>query len=245
HTALVRDPEFPNPLRLPGADGMYGTVDVAGPLTIVAKPVEAELLPGKPAPMLAFEVEHQGARFLNPVLRVTRDSTVRARFWNGLDETSIIHWHGLKVDANNDGHPHYAVRAGATYTYQYHVPNRAATYWYHPHTHGRTGAQIHQGLAGLLLVEDRNSLALRDALALELGVTDIPLVIQDKRLTEAGAPVYGPSEGEWIHGYLGNAVLVNLTARPYLDVAPRIYRFRLLNASVARIYRLAFVSEGR
>src|SRR5262245_26177103 len=198
----VRDPAFPNALRLPGADGMYGIIDVAGQLTIVAKPVQHALLPGKPAPMLAFEVEHQGNHYLNPVLCVERGATVRAQFWNGLDETSIIHWHGLKVDANNDGHPHYAIPAGATYTYQYSVPNRASTYWYHPHAHGRTAMQIHQGLAGMLLVEDDDELALRRALALELGTTDVPLVLQDKRLDDDGAPVYAPTDAEWMHGYL-------------------------------------------
>ena len=241
----VRDPAFPNALRLPGTEGMYGVIDVTGPLTIVAKPVEHALLPGKPVSMLGFEVEHQGARYVNPVLRVSRGSTVRAKFWNALDETSNIHWHGLKVDANNDGHPHYAIPGSATYAYQYQVPNRAATYWYHPHAHGRTGIQIHQGLAGLFIVEDKEEIALRDALALEFGVTDVPLVIQDKRIDEAGAPVYSPSAREWVHGYLGSEVLVNLTPRPYLDVTPRVYRFRLLNASNARVYRLAFVADGR
>jgi suppressor of ftsI/bilirubin oxidase len=122
------------------------------------------------------------------------------------------------------------------------VPNRAATYWYHPHAHGRTAAQIHQGLAGLFLVEDDEEQALRKALDLTTGVTDVPLVLQDKRVDERGAPVYAPTEAEWMHGYLGNDVLVNLTPRPHLDVTARIYRFRLLNASMARVYRLAFTT---
>ena len=33
---LALDPAFPNPLSLPGADGMQGILDVAGALTIVA-----------------------------------------------------------------------------------------------------------------------------------------------------------------------------------------------------------------
>ena len=238
----VRDPAFPNALRLPGADGMYGILDIAGPIAIVARPVQHAVHPDKPAPMLGFEVQHQGSRFLNPLLRVRSGSTVRADFWNALDETSIIHWHGLKVDPNNDGHPHYAIKAGATHAYHFAVPNRAATYWYHPHAHGRTAAQIHQGLAGLFIVEDDEDQALRKALDLTTGITDVPLVLQDKRIDEHGAPVYAPTEAEWMHGYLGNEVLVNLTSRPHLDVTARIYRFRLLNASMARVYRLAFTT---
>jgi suppressor of ftsI/bilirubin oxidase len=241
----VRDPAFPNALRLPGADGMYGVIDVAGPLAVVARPLRHAFLPGTPSLALGFEVEHAGARFVNPVLRVPRGAMFRADFWNALDETSIIHWHGLKVDANNDGHPHYAIAAGKTYSYHYRVPNRAAMYWYHPHAHGRTAAQIHQGLAGLFLVEDEDELALCGALDLATGVTDVPLVIQDKRLDAHGAPVYAPTAAEWMHGYLGNEVLLNLTPRPCLDVTARIYRFRLLNASLARIYRLAFTVGER
>jgi FtsP/CotA-like multicopper oxidase with cupredoxin domain len=34
------------------------------------------------------------------------------------------------------------------------VTNRAGMYRYHPHPHMRTGAQVYQGLAGVLLVQD-------------------------------------------------------------------------------------------
>ena len=50
---------------------------------------------------------------------------------------------------------------------------------------------------------------------------------------------YTPSDEDLLHGWYGNEVLVNFTPRPFLDVAPRRYRFRVLNASNARIYRLA------
>ena len=42
-------------------------------------------------------------------------------------------------------------------------------------------------------------------------------------------------------GWLGDVILANLTPNAYLPVTPRVYRFRLLNGSNARIYRLAFV----
>ncbi len=46
-----------------------------------------------------------------------------------------------------------------------------------------------------------------------------------------------------INGFLGDTILANLTYRPYLNVTTRIYRFRILNASNARIYRLAFMNN--
>ena len=237
---LTLDPAFPNPLSLPGADGMHGILDVAGALTIVARPARHPLLPGKPANLLAFEVEHLGRRFLNPILRIRSGGQFRARFWNALEQPSIIHWHGLKLDSNNDGHPHYAVAGGKTYDYHFTVANRAATYWYHPHPHHHTGKQVYLGLTGLFIVEDDEERALMDALDLSLGATDIPLIVQDRVLDDNGQIDFAPDEAERFDGYRGSVVLVNGTPRPYLDAATRILRFRILNGSNARMYRLAF-----
>jgi len=239
------DDAFPNALRLPGAAGLYGVVDHPRNLTLIAKPAAHEILPGKPARLLAYEAEANGRTFLNPVLRVRTGAAMRVKFWNALEETSIIHWHGLKVDSNNDGHPHYAVRGGATYDYQFTVANRAAMYWYHPHPHPLTGKQVYLGLAGLLIVEDEDDLALQKALDLRLGATDIPLVLQDRKLDANGAPVFAPSKDDRFHGHLGDQVLVNLTARPHFAAATRLYRFRILNGSNARVYRLGFRHGGK
>jgi suppressor of ftsI/bilirubin oxidase len=232
--------DFPNALLVPGTSGMFGIVDAAQSLTIVARSAAHAIQPGKTAAMLAYEVEQGGSRFLNPVLRIRKGAGFRARFWNALDEESIIHWHGLEVDSNNDGHPHYAVPGGAIYDYNFPVVSRAATYWYHAHPHHLTGKQVHLGLAGIFIVEDDEELALQRALDLELGETDIPLMIQDKRFDADGAPLYAPDSEQRTHGYLGTETVVNLTPRPYFDAATRIYRFRLLNASNARLYRIAF-----
>ena len=239
---LPPDPLFPNPLRVPGDEGLHGIVDVGRSFTIVSAPVQQEIVPGKPATMLAYAVDQGGGNTaINPVLRVETGSPVRVRYWNALDETSIVHWHGLKVDTNNDGHPHYAVGAGETYDYQFTVANRAGTYWYHPHPHHLAGKQAYLGLAGFLLVEDAQELALARELDLELGVSDIPLLIQDKRLAEDGSFRYDPHAQDHFAGYCGDAVLVNLTPSPCFDCMTRVYRFRLVNGSNARIYRLAFM----
>lgn len=237
---LPPDPAFPNALRVPGADGMYGVLDAQAVTSIVARPVRYPLLDGRPAKLLAYEVEYQGRTLYNPTFRARTGSRVNLTFWNALDDPGIIHWHGFKVDSNNDGHPHYAVPGGATYEYQFAIPNRAGTYWYHPHPHGLSGQQIYRGMAGLFIVEDAEELALQRALDLRPSATDIPLIVQDRRLDADGNPVFTPTGAERFQGYLGDQVLVNLTPRPHLDVASRICRFRLLNGSNSRIYRLAF-----
>ncbi len=232
---------FATPLRLPGTDGLFGVLDVSVPLTIVGKTIRHPILPGKPVPLLAYEVEHDGKTFLNPVLRVRSGAALRVKFRNALDEMSIVHWHGLHVDGNNDGHPRYAVRGGVAYDYQFTVANRAGTYWYHPHPHGLTGKQVYLGMAGLFIVEDDEERALQAALDLKFGVTDVPLILQDRRINSSGGFEYEPSREEIEAGLVGESVLVNLTPAPHFNAPHRIVRFRILNGSNARNYRLAFV----
>ena len=51
---------------------------------------------------------------------------------------------------------------------------------------------------------------------------------------------YDPSPEDLMHGFLGSEIFVNGTHCPYLDVATRVYRFRILNAANARTLLLAF-----
>jgi len=242
---LPPDPAFPNPLRIPGSEGLFGVADASGSFTLVAKAVEHDILPGKRARMLAYELELPNRTLLNPVLRARTGTALRIKFWNALGEASIIHWHGFKVDSNNDGHPNYAVPGGAIYDYQFTVANRAGTYWYHPHPHHLTGKQAYLGLASFFIVEDDEELALQTALDLKFGETDVPLLLQDRRLDERGGLSYSPTDEDRLHGYFGNEVLVNWTSRAHFHAATRIHRFRVLNASNARLYRLAFRHDGR
>src|SRR4029077_19673629 len=67
------------------------------------------------------------------------------------------------------------------------------------------------------------------------GKSVIPLVLQDRRGGD-----YAASAADRMHGFLGDTVLINGTACPYLEVATRLYRFRILNASNARTFRLGW-----
>lgn len=123
---------------------------------------------------------------LAPVIRVRRGQRVRIDMINGLPESTIIHWHGLHVPEAMDGHPRFAVGPGERYVYDFVVDNRAGSYWFHPHPHGRTGKQVYAGLAGLLLVSDDEEAAL----GLPSGAQDLPLVIQDRNLDADNQFVY-------------------------------------------------------
>jgi spore coat protein A, manganese oxidase len=88
--------------------------------------------------------------------------------------------------------------------------------------------------------------AFEDALNLPKGDYEIPLVMMDRMIGTDGQIYYPASEvadSPWVPEYSGNLTLVNGKLLPYLDVQPRKYRFRLLNASNARFYFLSLGSE--
>src|SRR5918993_110313 len=211
---------------------------------ITAKKESVEVVPGKSTELLAYHAKRDGKTHVNPTIRVRTGTEFSAEFANDLDEETTVHWHGLHVEWRMDGHPFQPVATGATYRYAFPVRDRGGTYWYHPHPHGGTARQTYAGLAGFFLVEDNDQRRLDEALDLTLGETDIPLLIQDKVLDESGYFLYEPDQMAVDMGYEGDVVLVNLTPTPYQEVSTRIYRFRLLNGSNARTYRVAFTKAG-
>lgn len=235
-----------NPLRVPRQGGsVLGYVDGARPFTLTAKPAAVEIAPGVASALWAYEAEQDGRKVLNPVIRVKRGETVSIRFVNRLAEPTNVHWHGLRVPRDMDGNPADLIEPGEEYRYQFRVDERSALYWFHPHPHGTTSKQAYRGLAGLILVEDDDDRRLSEAVGLEPGVTDIPLVLQDRELGSSGELRYAPSPMDLFHGTYATSVLVNLTPKPLLSAAPTWYRFRVLNGSNARIYRLGMEANNR
>jgi len=136
-----------------------------------------------------------------------------------------------------DGHPHSVIDPGKEFVYEFQVTNRAGTYWYHPHPHNRTGPQVYQGLAGLLLIGDDEE----SALNLPSGNEEILCVLQDRQFDASNQLRYlAGGMMEQAQGFLGDRVLVNGRERPALTLATRAYRLRILNGSNARIYKLAW-----
>lgn len=172
---------------------------------------------------------------IGPTIRVRRGDGARITLENGLDEQTILHWHGLRVPEAADGHPRLAIAPGAMYAYDFEVTDRASTYWYHAHPHHRTGEQVYRGMAGLFIVED----AEEDALALPGGAREIPILIQDRRLADGGEFAFNPVMHERMEGFFGDVAFGNGTPNPTLEVESALYRLRVVNVTSARITRLA------
>ncbi|MEN8172327.1 MAG: multicopper oxidase family protein [Chloroflexota bacterium] len=175
--------------------------------------------------------------YLGPIFNIKTGQTIRVHFTNQLPEPSIVHWHGLHVPVAADGHPRLVIETGETYVYDFSVADRAGTYWYHPHPHGRTGIQAYAGLASLFIIHDENELSLE----LPAGDYDVPIVIQDRSFDQNNQLHYGGNGMmDQMMGFLGNQILINGQAEFSLPVETRPYRLRLLNGSNSRIYKLAW-----
>ena len=202
--------------------------------TLTAQATTASIK-GTNIPVLGY----QPNSLLGPSFRINKGDAVNILLRNNLSEHTNIHWHGLKVPALMDGHPDQLANAGGTFSYQFTVNQRAGLSWYHPHPHQATGKQVFQGLAGLFIINDAEETALN----LPSGQYELPLVIQDKRITANGI-TYNPSMEEVMAGFMGESVLVNGVFAPYTEVATRYYRLRVLNGSNARIYNLALSNNA-
>ncbi|MFG3117994.1 multicopper oxidase family protein [Streptomyces sp. NPDC048197] len=126
-------------------------------------------------------------------------------------------------------------------SYVYPLPQRAATLWYHDHRMDFSAPQVWRGLAGFFLIGDEEE----DQLPLPGGDRDIPLMLCDRSFDEDGSFRY-PAHGHdaFPDGVLGDVPLVNVAPWPALEVSATRYRFRLLNASNSRRYRLRLEGEG-
>jgi len=234
------------PLLIPGKSGPLGILDMSeAALTLNARPTTMPLLQNEQSPFLIYDALYGTRAYQNPTIRIKRGKQFNARLQNDLDEPTIVHWHGLHLPGVMDGHPRTTIPAGAHYDYAFKVANRGGMYWYHTHAFNLTAKQAYAGLAGIFIIEDDEGEALRSALQLEPGVTELPLLIQDKQFNSAGQLAYaGNPMQRTMMGQLGDTMLVNLTAQPQLDISNRLYRFRILNGSNSRIYKLAFIHGG-
>ncbi len=183
-----------------------------------------------------------GQPYLGPVIRVKRGTSVPVAIRNRTGEAITTHWHGLHVEGRVDGGPHSAFDSGSTWSPTLDIDQPASTLWYHSHVHGRTASQVHAGLAGMLIIDDPD--APPSGLPQTWGVDDIPLIVQDRAFDGQGRFVYRPFGPAVMQGFKADTILVNGAIRPRASVPAGLVRFRVLNASNARIYQFGF-EDGR
>ncbi|HEX4335486.1 MAG TPA: multicopper oxidase domain-containing protein [Polyangiaceae bacterium] len=158
------------------------------------------------------------------------------------DVRAIVHLHGGRVPPDSDGYPENWYPPGKSLTSYY--PNRqdATTLWYHDHAMGIERLNQYAGLFGAYVIRDD----VEDALDLPRGEHEVPLMLCDRSFNADGAlhyPTSGDPDAPWIPEFFGDALLVNGKLFPFLEVEPRKYRFRVVNASNSRFFYLSLSND--
>ncbi|GGG72164.1 spore coat protein A [Edaphobacter dinghuensis] len=167
---------------------------------------------------------------------------------------NVAHIHGACVLPDDDGFPEAWFTANGEHGPKFNprpsfYPNgqSSTALWYHDHCMGITRLNIYAGLAGFYLIRDEAERTLN----LPSGEYEVPLMLQDRLFHRDGSLYYptvvnGPREHPlWIQEFYGDMNCVNGMVMPFLEVEPRKYRFRILNAANSRFYHLRlFNTDG-
>ena len=145
--------------------------------------------------------------------------------------------------------------------YTYPNTQEPATLWYHDHALGATRLNVYAGMAGFYFLRDDDEDDLQlpgwsgDNTVQEVDrltgqpvgdpyLPEIEIAIQDRMFDMDGKLYYAnlpPNPAEhpfWTPEFVGDVITVNGKTWPHLSVAPRKYRFRILDGSNARFYEL-------
>jgi len=123
------------------------------------------------------------------------------------------------------------------------------TLWFHDHRFFFTAENVYKGNYGMVNFysgPDRGNETLVDGVNLRLpsgslldwGNTDfdVNLIVSDAAFRPDGQLFFDIFNTD---GFLGDVPLVNSAYAPFFEVLPRKYRFRILNASMSRFWKLA------
>jgi len=172
--------------------------------------------------------------FWGPTLIFQKGDTVHLNVHNHLNDSTTVHWHGMHLPAVMDGGPHQVIPPGTIWQPYWCVTNNASTFWYHPHLHKETEAQITSGLGGFIIIRDSAEAAL--PLPRTYAVDDLPLVLTSRSFDGSNAFTNASAYGDYM--------LTNGTTNAQVSLPKQFVRLRILNAEIERGYNLGF-SDNR
>jgi spore coat protein A, manganese oxidase len=225
-------PSFAVPMRIPPRLKPTLSTSTTDYYDLTPREVRVQMIPGLgPTTVWGYNGIVPG-----PTIYQRQGRDVRVRQHNALRVPLSTHLHGGDVPADSDGHPLDLIRPGATKEYLYPGIHPPGCLWYHDHAIHETGRNVYMGLAGQYVITS----AAEDQLPLPKGEFDIPLTLQDKFFLRDGSIVYPRHDDlrPLDQGVFGDVILVNGTPKPFFNVLRRKYRFRFLNGSNARVYKL-------
>ncbi len=182
-----------------------------------------------------------------PTLHIERGVRVVAKLRNQLPQThpmfghvfsTSTHLHGNPSLPEYDGYASDVTLPGQTKVYQWPSADTSSrTLWYHDHGVHHTAENVYSGLFGMYQVHE----PLERALLPTQSPYDVPLILGDMLFNADGSLGY---DDRGHSGLWGDVILVNGVPWPVMRVQRRVYRFRMLNASISRSYRPTLFPGG-
>jgi FtsP/CotA-like multicopper oxidase with cupredoxin domain len=224
----------------PNAEGAPGTF--AEPPVLVSRNGLLDATLSSAPALIPYESGNRWALTVNgttpgPTLRVRPGDRLRLVLDNRMSQATNLHTHGLHVSPKgNADNPFLEVGPGARFTYEIDIPlnHPGGLFWYHPHLHHRVAAQLFAGFFGAIIVEDAF-----DRLPEVANARERLLILHDVRPGTTQGTVMDASPMEQMAGREGSVVMVNGSPFPEIGaVAGQLERWRILNASPSRFYRL-------
>lgn len=203
--------------------------------SVTAMPGTAAIVRGLSTPVYGYNGLAPG-----PVIDMEQGKRAKLRMRNALPAINPLsgetfqtstHLHGSASLPQFDGYANDVTQMGAYKTYEYPNYQGAKTLWYHDHAVHRTAQNVYSGLAAQCHLHDGYERG-----QLPQGEFDVPLSISDAMFAADGTLAYDDDDHS---GLWGDVVLVNGVPWPKMKVKRRVYRFRILNASISRSYRPA------
>ncbi|MFJ4714551.1 multicopper oxidase family protein [Streptomyces sp. NPDC088785] len=222
--AATTTAKFTTPMPIPPVLTPYSTSGGIDRYRITTQPAQAEILPGIMSDVLTY-----GGHFPGPVIRARSGRPVKVLHTNNTDMGTSVHLHGASVTPANDGSPMDPIEPGQSRLYTYPNNQPHASLWFHDHVHHMESEHVYRGLSGTYLLTDD----IEAALPLPAGQYDIPISLRDADIDDTGRLNY--TMLDFPHR---TTLLANGRAYPYLQVAARKYRLRLLNNSNLRFFKL-------
>jgi len=173
-----------------------------------------------------------------PRLEVKPGDTIRIHFTNKLNKPTNLHFHGLHIPPTGKADNMFLmIDPNQSFTYEFTLSQNhpAGTFWYHPHHHGNSAEQVFGGLAGVLVV--RGNL---DEIPEVKAAQEEFLVLKDFELDANRRLVNNFNPMAMMIGREGSLLTINGQLNPTFSIPTGgLLRWRLVNASASRFYRLA------
>jgi FtsP/CotA-like multicopper oxidase with cupredoxin domain len=155
-----------------------------------------------------------------------------------------LHFHGLNISptCHQDEVIHTLVQPGQTFDYQIPIPvnEPSGLYWYHPHAHGLSDAQVNGGATGAIVVE-----GIQEVFPALAGFTERTFLLRDQMIPALSQNPNDGNEPSWDISVNYVPILYPAYQPALIETESGMQEFwRVVNSAADTIFNLQVLSNG-